>query len=442
MTIAAVMREIGHQLIGEPPATHRRHAHTCPNCGHRWWHDPDACLGAGATWETCAIAHVCEVCGTEQRVVDLDACGCEFKPGCRVIFPDGVHVGAEVVEVLGGRADGRTIRTRTDDGAERWAAPSEVLHADAVKVDVPAEPAWATDEFSRQLAAAWERRPPHDPKLGRAMGMSTGYSGGTRSPYFVDPNPVTGDEDPFGDEDVDPVLGEVEDVLYVSGSGIQWLGHLTAAGTFAPNPAAIWQPPPVSLAYRHGYRVRLTPTDSACGPTVDIVADLGMLTVDPTWLERDPRLGETPKPDAGGPASWVSGLFQQAGQALEQVTGQAGTAAGGAAGKAAAESAGEALRTQVPGLLQQAGEAVRAQIPALAQQAAAELGQAARPIVQPLAQEAGTAAGKAAGSAAGEAAREQLLLAGLTPGQVVGGMVVAAVVVGGAIFAASRTSRR
>lgn len=54
--------------------THRRHGHTCPKCSHRWWHDPDACRGDNATYETCEDAHVCSKCGTVQREVDMSIC--------------------------------------------------------------------------------------------------------------------------------------------------------------------------------------------------------------------------------------------------------------------------------------------------------------------------------------------------------------------------------
>jgi hypothetical protein len=58
---------------GDRP-THRRHGHECPKCGHRWWHDPDACRGEDATYESCTDAHVCSQCGTVQREVDLSIC--------------------------------------------------------------------------------------------------------------------------------------------------------------------------------------------------------------------------------------------------------------------------------------------------------------------------------------------------------------------------------
>lgn len=63
---------------GDRP-THRRHGHTCPGCGHRWWHDPDACQGEGATYASCADAHVCSQCGVSQRAVDLSIC--DREPG-------------------------------------------------------------------------------------------------------------------------------------------------------------------------------------------------------------------------------------------------------------------------------------------------------------------------------------------------------------------------
>ena len=63
---------------GDRP-TERRHGHTCKKCGHRWWHDPDACKGDGATVESCTDAHVCSRCGEVQREVDLSIC--DKEPG-------------------------------------------------------------------------------------------------------------------------------------------------------------------------------------------------------------------------------------------------------------------------------------------------------------------------------------------------------------------------
>jgi hypothetical protein len=57
----------------EDDPTRRRHAHTCSACGHVFVHDPDACIGDGATSESCAIAHVCPRCGHVERHVDVDA---------------------------------------------------------------------------------------------------------------------------------------------------------------------------------------------------------------------------------------------------------------------------------------------------------------------------------------------------------------------------------
>jgi hypothetical protein len=54
--------------------THRRHGHTCPRCGHSWWHDPDACRGEGATFKSCEDAHRCSRCGEVQREPDLSIC--------------------------------------------------------------------------------------------------------------------------------------------------------------------------------------------------------------------------------------------------------------------------------------------------------------------------------------------------------------------------------
>lgn len=64
-------------LFGCTIPTHRRHGHTCPECGHSWFHDPDPCIGKDATAESCDLAHVCPRCGAAQYRVDLALCGKE-----------------------------------------------------------------------------------------------------------------------------------------------------------------------------------------------------------------------------------------------------------------------------------------------------------------------------------------------------------------------------
>lgn len=76
-------------LFGCTIPTHRRHGHTCPECGHSWFHDPDPCIGKDATAESCDLAHVCPRCGAAQYRVDLALCGKEENLG--PVGPPGMY---------------------------------------------------------------------------------------------------------------------------------------------------------------------------------------------------------------------------------------------------------------------------------------------------------------------------------------------------------------
>ena len=74
---APAKEKVADPKMAGVPATQRRHAHTCHNCGNVWWHDPGPCQSGTGSPAACTIAHVCENCGHIERHVDTSICGTE-----------------------------------------------------------------------------------------------------------------------------------------------------------------------------------------------------------------------------------------------------------------------------------------------------------------------------------------------------------------------------
>lgn len=300
---------------------------------------------ARALWDRCGIGDVeCLRAGSSSaHPIAISQAGGELRYLAHVLGPSatGWTPGWRVEKTDEVRVDGRPL-LRVDlqtEGGERlsfWFVVSASSGSRSSAASSAASaPAMATAygipaTMGAALRASATGAPrATDAPLGRARGLSTGYGGGTRAPYFTDPDPVTGLVDPFGDLELDE-LDEFDPAL-----GAPAAASSAAAGSSASSGAS-----PVAWVGDLFGRVAGLGTQAAQTFGGAAAQELGGTVT---------QLGE----QAGGAAARAAtthvreqlpGLAHEAAQALGQAAGplvdpiaeRAGQTAGAAAGRAAA----------------------------------------------------------------------------------------------------------